>query len=243
MNPETYDILSRQIVFLGMKKQEILLRKKVVVIGAGGLGSFASAMLVRAGVGFVRIVDRDLVEESNLQRMILFDRNDVGKSKAFVTEKRLRNINPEGRVQGVTESLNDYNVKKLLSGFDVVVDCSDNMEVRYVINKFCMDNEIPWVYGSVLRDEGFSSTFLPPGRPCFACLYPRKPKSLPTCVTEGVIPPVIGMTASWEVMEAIKLLTNLSEPNHGKLLRIRLKRPKFEFLKIRARRDCEVCGK
>ncbi len=241
MNLETYDLFSRQIPFLGMERQEMLLQKKAVVVGAGGLGSFASEMLVRAGLGFVRIVDRDLVEETNLHRT-LFERKDIGKPKALIIKQKLEDINPECRVQDMSENLTNYNAEKLLAGFDVVVDCSDNMEVRYVINKFCMKNGIPWVYGSALRDEGFSSTFLPPGKPCFACLYPRKPGSLPLCSVEGVISPVIGIIASWEVMEVIKLLTGLGEPNHGKLFRVKLKKPKFEFLNIKPRRSCEVCG-
>lgn len=244
MKPETYDLFSRQVPFLGMKRQEILLGKKVVVVGCGGLGSHVSSMLVRAGVGLVKVIDRDLVEESNLHRVMIFGGEDIGKAKAFVARKRLRGINPEGRVEGVTENLNNYNYKELLAGFDVAVDCSDNMDTRYLINKFCVKNETPWVYGSVLRDEGFSSTFPPLGKPCFSCLYPKKPGpgSIPVCNVEGVISPIIGMIASWEVMEVIKVLTKLSEPNYSKLLRIRLRRPKFEFLNIKARKNCEVCG-
>lgn len=242
MNPETLELLSRQVPFLGMKKQEKLLKSRVVVIGAGGLGCFVSSMLVRLGIGFVRVIDKDLVEESNLHRTILFGTEDIGKSKAFVTMKKLGKINPEGRVQGLAENLSSYNAKKILAGFDVVMDCSDNMESRYVINKFCVKNEKPWVYGSVLRDEGFSSTFQPSGKPCFSCLYPRRPRKLETSEEAGVISPIIGMIASWEAMEAIKILTKLSKPNYSKLLRIKLKKPKFEFLNLRPKRNCEVCG-
>jgi len=243
MNLETYDLFSRQIPFLGMEKQGKLSRSKVVVIGAGGLGSFVSSMLVRLGVGFVRVIDHDLVDESNLHRVSLYNGDDIGKAKAFVTMERLKGINPEGRVQGITENLAKHNAEKLLAGFDVVVDCSDNMDTRHLINKFCVKNEIPWVYGSVLRDEGFSSTFPPAGRPCFSCLYPKIPERLETSGEVGVISPVIGMIASWETMEVIKILTKLSEPNYSKLLRITLKKPKFEFLNIKTRKDCEVCGK
>ena len=165
MNPETYDIFSRQIPYLGMKKQDMLLRSKVVVVGCGGLGSFVTSMLVRSGVGFVRVIDHDVVEESNLHRVSLFNGEDIGKSKAFLAEKRLKSINPEGRVEGIEDNLNPANAEKLLSGFDVVVDCSDNMEVRYLINRFCFKNEKPWVYGSILRDKGVSSTFPPKGDP------------------------------------------------------------------------------
>jgi len=118
------------------------------------------------------------------------------------------------------------------------------MDTRYLINKFCIKNERPWVYGSVIKDEGVSSTFSPSGKPCFSCLYPRKPKpgTIPVCNVEGVLSPIIGMIASWEVMEVIKILTKLSKPNYSKLLRITLKKPKFEFLNMRAKKNCEVCG-
>lgn len=245
MELETYDLFSRQVPFLGMKKQEKLLKAKIVVVGAGALGSFVTSMLVRLGIGFVRVIDRDLVEESNLHRVVLFYDEDIGKPKAFVVERKLKGINPEGRIQGISESLNPLNAEKLLTGFDVVVDCSDNMDTRYAINKFCVKNEKPWVYGSVIRDEGLSSTFAASGRPCFSCLYPRRPKpgTIPVCNTEGVISPIVGIIASWEVMEVVKIITKLSEPNYSKLLRVRLKKPKFEFLNIRAKRNCEVCRK
>ncbi len=228
-----------------MNRQEKLSKSRVVVVGAGGLGSFVSSMLVRAGIGFVRVIDRDLVEESNLHRVMIFNGSDIGKSKAFVVGKKLRDINPGGRVQGITENLNPTNSEKLLAGFDLVVDCSDNMDTRYVINKFCVKNEIPWIYGSVLKDDGMSSTFPPSGKPCFSCLYPKKPKpgSIPSCSVEGVISPVIGTIASWEVMETIKVLTRLSKPNYGKLLVVHMRKPEFEFLNIKTRNDCEVCGK
>jgi molybdopterin/thiamine biosynthesis adenylyltransferase len=242
MNPETFEILSRQITFLGTERQEALLHRKVVVIGAGGLGSFVSSLLARAGVGFVRVIDKDLVEESNLHRAILFGTGDIGKAKSFVTMERLGKISPEGRVQGLAENLSGYSAKKLLAGFDMVVDCSDSMDTRYVINKFCVKNGKPWVYGSVLRDEGFSSTFASSGKPCFSCLYPERPRKLETSEEAGVISPVIGMIASWEVMEAIKVLTKLSRPNYSKLLRITLRKPKFEFLNLKPRKNCEVCG-
>ncbi len=242
MNLETYDLFSRQLPFLGTKRQEMLSKKKVVVLGAGGLGSYVSQMLIRIGVGFVRIIDRDIVDESNLARVSIYTRNDIGKPKASVVKERLANLNKDSRVDGIMENLTNSNANKLLAGFDVVVDCTDNMDSRYAINKFCMKNEIPWVYGSVLKDEGFSSTFTPSGKPCFSCLYPKPPKNLETSEEVGVISPVIGMIASWEVMEVIKIITGISKPNYGKLLRITLKKPKFEFLNMKFRSNCKVCG-
>lgn len=242
MNLETYELFSRQIPFLKEKNQDILSRKKVVVVGAGGLGSYVSQMLIRVGVGFVRVIDRDLVDESNLARVSIYTRDDIGKSKASVIEERFAKLNKDSRIEGLMENLAPNNKDELLVGFDLVVDCTDNMDSRYAINKFCIRNGIPWVYGSVLRDEGFSSTFASSGKPCFSCLYPKISKKLETSEEVGVISPIIGMIASWEVMEVIKILTGISQPNYGKLLRISLKKPKFEFLNVKFKKDCMVCG-
>jgi adenylyltransferase/sulfurtransferase len=243
MDIESYELFSRQTPYIGLARQEALSKAKVAVVGAGGLGSLVSSMLVRTGAGVVRIIDRDLVEKSNLPRTALYDRADVGKAKAFVAGERLGNINPESRVEGKVETLNDFNAEDLLTGFNVVVDCSDNMDTRYVINKFCFRNGIPWVYGTALKDEGFSSTFAPSGKPCFACLYPNKTRKTEKTSEAGVIAPVVAMVASWQVMEAIKILTGISEPNYSRLFRIKLERPGFELLNIKTNEDCEICAK
>ena len=237
-----FELLSRQIRYLGEERQEKLDRAKVVVVGAGGLGSYVSQMLIRCGVGFVRVIDRDLVDESNLARVSVYTRDDLGKPKAFVVKEKFKKLNPGSRVDGIEENLTYYNAKKLISGFEVVVDCTDNMETRYEMNRFCFENRIPWVYGTVSRDEGFSSTFSPSGKPCFNCLYPRGTKSPGSPEDSGVISPIVGMTASWQAMEVIKILTGLSRPNYGKLLRINLKTSGFDFLNVKQREDCEVCG-
>lgn len=242
MNMESYELFSRQIPFLGEKNQDTLSRKKVAVVGAGGLGSYVSQMLIRLGIGFVRVIDRDVVDESNLARVSLYTRKDIGKSKASLVSEALSGLSPGSRVDGVMESLGESNANRLLGGFDLVVDCSDNMETRYAINEYCVKNAIPWIYGSALRDEGFSSTFSPSGKPCFSCLYPKTPRNLETSEQAGVISPVIGMIASWEVMEAVKVLTGISKPNYGKLLRITLKKPVFEFLDLKFSSKCRVCG-
>jgi adenylyltransferase/sulfurtransferase len=241
MKIETYDFFSRQIPYLGVKKQEKLGKAKAVVVGAGGLGSHVSEMLIRMGFGYVRVIDRDLVDETNLHRTSLYTREDIGKSKVFVISEKLKDLNPETRIEGITETLHIYNAEKLVSDFDVVLDCTDNMETRYAINRFCIKNKIPWIYGAVLRDEGFSSTFSPEGRPCFACLYPEMPRTMETCAQVGVIPTIIGIIASWQVTEALKIVTGLGKIRYGQLFHVSLERPLFEFLKIKPREDCEVC--
>jgi adenylyltransferase/sulfurtransferase len=242
MYDETSDLFSRQVPYIGKGKQEKLSNSKVAVVGAGGLGSFVSSMLVRMGVGVVRIIDRDLVEESNLPRTILYKKKDVGKAKAFLAQERLGGINPTSRVDGVSENLSPSNSEHLLAGFDVVVDCTDNMETRFAINRHCVKNRIPWVYGTVLRDEGLSSTFAPGGKPCFACLYRAKAKESERTIDAGVIAPAVAIVAAWEAMEVVKILTGISEPNYSRLFRARLGGPDFELLAMKPREDCEVCG-
>ena len=243
MVARTSDLFSRQMPFIGEENQEKLSKAKVVVVGAGGLGSFVSSMLVRMGIGVVRIIDRDLVEESNLPRTIMYSRKDIGKAKAFVAKERLSSINPTSRVDGVTESLTPYNAKKLLTGFDVVVDCTDSMETRHAINEFCVRSGVPWVYGTVLRDEGFSSTFRPGGKPCFSCLYQKNSKESERTADAGVIAPAVALIASWEASEVIKVLLGISAPNYSKLLRAKLGGPVFEIHNTKPRDDCKVCGR
>jgi adenylyltransferase/sulfurtransferase len=243
MEIETFDLFSRQTPFIGMDKQAALSKAKVAVVGAGGLGSHVSSLLVRAGVGVVRIIDRDMVEYSNLPRTAMYDRSHIGKAKAFVAAQKLGNIVSGNRVDGMIENVAASNAKDVLAGFDVVVDCTDNMDSRYVINKFCVRNKVPWVYGAVLRDEGFSSTFRAGGRPCLNCIYRMKTKETEKTEQAGVLGPAVAMVASWQAMEVIKLITGLSEPNYGRLLRIKLDKPIFEFLDINKQEECEICGK
>lgn len=243
MDASNMELFSRQIPFLGEERQDALSKAKVAVIGAGGLGSFVSSLLVRAGVGVVRIIDPDVVELSNLPRTAIYRQKDAGKSKAFILAERLSGINPDSRVDGKLESFNAYSAEKLLAGFGVVVDCTDSMEARYAINKFCIKNKIPWVYGAVLRDEGFSATFAAGGRPCFNCVYHDKTREAEKTGDTGVIGTAVAMVASWQATEVIKIVTGLAVPNYGKLYRFRLSRPGFEILALKPWDDCDLCGK
>jgi molybdopterin/thiamine biosynthesis adenylyltransferase len=243
MDTGSFELFSRQMPFIGEENQVKLSKAKVVVVGAGGLGSHVSDMLVRAGVGVVRIIDRDLVEMSNIPRTAVFRREDIGKAKAFVLAEKLAGINPEGRLVYASAVLNDYNAEKFLAGFDVVVDCTDNIESRYAVNKFCTKNKIPWVYGAVIRDEGFSAAFAAGGRPCLSCLYEGKPKKTEKASEAGILGPAVATIASWQAMETIKILTGMAEPDYGKLFRMKLAKPHFELLAIKPWEDCDVCGK
>ena len=172
---------------------------------------------------------------------MIYEKRDIGKAKAFVAKARLMDINPETRIQDISENLNNTNAEKLLAGFDVIVDCTDNMESRYVINKFSKKNGAAWIYGTVLRDEGFSSTFIPHEGPCFSCIYPKISDEIENNAEAGVISPIIGIIASWQVMETIKIITGIGKPNLSKILRVTLNDPKFGFINIKKKHNCKVC--
>lgn len=243
MDPEKYELYSRQIRFFGEENQEKLSGSKVAVVGAGGLGSHVAEMLVKMGFGFVRVIDRDLVEESNLPRVSLYTREDVGKPKALIIEEMLSSIDRDSRVDGVTETLGHSNIKKLLSGFDLVVDCTDNLEARHMINEFCIRNRVPWIYGSVEGDEGMCMSFSAKGKPCFECMCPRGKSPGESPENTGVVSPVVGIISSCQAAEAVAIVTGLfSGPSYGKLFRVRLGDRKFEALNVKAREGCGVCG-
>lgn len=225
--------MSRQAAFLGEAGQDKLRESSVVIVGCGATGSVAASLLARAGIGKLRVIDRDFVEESNLRSSALFTQNDVGKPKALAARGKLV-------CDAVTDDLNSRSMD-LLRGFDVVLDCTDNMETRYLINEFCVREKMPWIYGGVVGSRGFSASFN--GTPCFRCLFPKQPGpgSLETCETAGLLPQTAEMIGSWEAMEAVKILTGFARPGFGKLLSFDLEKPSFEFLKFRKVNGCPVC--
>jgi len=209
MNLERY---SRQILFsaIGRKGQERLSRSKVIIIGCGALGSVIANNLARAGVGTVKIVDRDFVELSDLQRQIFFDEEDVRKRlpKGIGALDKLRKINSSIRLKAEVLSVEPRNIEKLLAGWHLVLDATDNMETRFLINDACAKNKVPWIYGGVIGWIGMSMTIIPERTPCLRCIIDKVPMSgsLPTCDTQGIINPRPNVIGSWQTSEALKLL-------------------------------------
>lgn len=200
---------SRQVILsnIGEEGQKKLLKSKAVIVGCGALGTVAANNLARAGVGHITIIDRDFVELSNLQRQMLFEESDVGEPKALAAENRLKSINSEIKVEGVVSDLNHTNVKEILEGADIVLDATDNVQTRMLVNDYCVQNEIPWIYTGAIGTSGMIMTIVPEG-PCLRCLYPHIPKagSLPTCDTMGVLNTATVIMGSMESTEAIKIL-------------------------------------
>ncbi len=208
--PTRYDRQSR-FAPLGDAGQARLAAGRALVCGCGALGALAAELLVRAGVGLVRIVDRDYVELSNLQRQVLFDEQDARDRlpKAVAAAEKLRRINSEVTVEPVVADVTHVNLPRLAGDVGVIVDGTDNFATRLLVNDFAISTGTPWVYGGVIGAEGRSMTIVPGTTPCLACLMPEAPPpgTTPTCDTAGVLGPAVGVIASIESIEAIKILS------------------------------------
>ncbi|MGA2879169.1 MAG: ThiF family adenylyltransferase [Bryobacteraceae bacterium] len=217
MTPGDRERYSRQILFagLGEEGQQRLLDARVAVAGCGALGSFQAGALARAGIGFLRIIDRDYVELSNLQRQWLFDECDVeqGLPKAAAAARKIAGINAGVQVEPMVADLTPSNVEDLLGGVDLILDGTDNFETRYLINDFAVERGIPWVYGAAVGSYGISMRVIPGKTACLRCIYPDPPSGVqPTCETAGVLGTITALIASWQISEAIKILCGVQLP-------------------------------
>ena len=204
------DRYSRQVILpnIGAEGQKTLLKSKIAIIGCGALGTVAANNLVRAGVGKISIIDRDFVELNNLQRQILFDEDDIGIPKAVAAAEKLKKVNSDVEIEAVVKDLNHMNAEKIMSGVDLVLDGTDNMQTRFLINDVCVKNKVPWIYTAAVGTHGMMMTIVPGRTPCFRCFLPDVPEpgSLPTCDTVGVLNTIPAIIASIESTEAIKIL-------------------------------------
>src|SRR5512136_2760957 len=204
---------SRQVLFsgIGAEGQARIINSRVALVGCGALGTVQASLLVRAGVGTLRIIDRDFVEESNLQRQILFDEEDVRTllPKAVAAEKHLRAANSLVNIEGIVEDVNPSSIDRLLGGFDLILDASDNFDVRYLINDFSVKNRIPWIYGACVGSHGLTFPILPGESPCLRCVFENKPPAgiSPSCDTAGVIGPIVAVISGMQAAEVLKILS------------------------------------
>jgi len=211
MSPRDRERYSRQILFAGIgeRGQQHLLDARVAVAGCGALGSFQAGGLARAGVGFLRIIDRDYVELSNLQRQWLFDESDVEQSlpKAVAAARKIAALNADVRVEPVVADLTSANVEDLLGDVDLILDGTDNFETRYLINDFAVERKMPWMYGAAVGSYGIVMPVIPGETACLRCIYPDPPAGAqPTCETAGVLGPVTALIASLQVAGAMQIL-------------------------------------
>ena len=231
---------------IGGDGQRKLNQARVLVIGAGGLGSPAAMYLAAAGVGTIGLVDFDRVELSNLQRQLLHDTDDVGRPKVDSARDRLNELNPNVEVVPHRVLLSSENAFEVLGPYDVVVDGTDNFPVRYLVNDACQMLGTPLVYGSIYQWEGQATVFLPGQQtPCYRCLFPEPPPpgTVPSCAEGGVFGVLPGIIGSIQAVEAIKLVLGVGETLAGTLVLYDAMRNEFTSVKLRWDPDCPVCGK
>ena len=237
---------SRQIMLpeIDVDGQQKLLAAKVLIIGAGGLGSPASIYLAAAGVGRLSIFDHDAVDLSNLQRQISHFTDDIGTAKVISTRQTINRLNPDVEVRAIQKKLAGAELAEEVGKADVVLDCSDNFATRFAVNQACVTHGTPLVSGAAIRFEGQVSVFTP-GRadsPCYSCLYRMDGDEQVNCATNGVVAPVTGIIGAIQAMEAIKLIIGIGETLTGRLLLLDGLTMEFNAMKLRKNPKCPVCG-
>jgi molybdopterin/thiamine biosynthesis adenylyltransferase len=255
MDPEQRERYSRQILFHGIGEagQEKLLAASAVLVGCGALGTVVANLLVRSGVGRLRIIDRDFVEPSNLQRQTLFEESDARESlpKAVAAERRLHAINASVQVEGIVSDLTPANAADLLTGFPLLIDGTDNFETRLLLNDAALSLRVPWIYAAAVGSYGVTMTIRPGETACLACLLEGEHKSADiggpmgaedTCDTAGVLNAAVGVIASIEAAEAIKLLAGKPEALHDRLISCDVWTGKFQSIRVARNSDCRACA-
>lgn len=254
MDPKSYERYSRQILFseIGETGQRRLLESSAVIVGCGALGTALANLLVRAGVGKLRIVDRDFVEPSNLQRQTLFEESDALEAlpKAVAAERRLRAINSGVSVEGIVADVSPKNAEELLRGFPLILDGTDNFETRFLLNDVAIHLNVPWIYAAVVASYGVTLTVRPGQTACLACALESEsgngsqtPGTEDTCDTVGVLGAAAGVIASIEAAEAVKLLVGKTETAGGRLISFDVWSGKFQSVRVARDPECRACGR
>ncbi len=243
MNQDRY---SRQSIFhkIGDDGQRRLAESTVLIVGCGALGTVSANHLARAGVGLIRIADRDYVELNNLQRQILFDENDARSRlpKAVAAAQKLEKINSDIRIEAIVADVHPGNIEQMIDSVDLVLDATDNMEIRYLINDACVKHQVPWIYAGVIGAVGMTMNIIPGKTACFHCLMrtPPEPGTTPTCETVGVLNGAPGVVASIQAVEVMRLLTG-HMPSDAALIYVDLWSQEFKRFPIERRQGCPVC--
>jgi adenylyltransferase/sulfurtransferase len=246
LSPAELQRYARQVALpeIGVAGQERLRDARVLIIGAGGLGSPVALYLAAAGVGVLGLVDFDIVDISNLHRQLLHGTKDVGRPKVASARERINDVNPHTIVESHEVAFTSSNALDLIRHYDIVVDASDNFPTRYLTNDACVLAGVPNVYGSVERFEGQVAVFATVDGPCYRCLFrePPPPGMVPTCAEAGVFGVMPGLVGMIQATEAIKYVTGVGDPLTGKLLVVDAKRMRFRTIEVRRDPTCPVCG-
>lgn len=236
---------SRQVMLeeIGFEGMEKLRSTKVCVVGAGGIGNPVITQLVAMGVGKLRIVDRDVIEVTNLHRQHLYTDDDIGRVKVEAAAERLRKLNPGIEIEPVPTSVTKFTAEGIVKGFDIVIDALDSIDARYALNDACIKHNIPLIYAGAIGVTGSVSTILPNNSACLRCMFPElKEEEMPACSTEGVHPSVLYLVAGIQVSEAIKIITGQQPTLVNRLLYIDLNELSFDRVQMFRQDECPACG-
>ena len=245
LSAKELDRFSRQVMLeeIGYQGQIKLKNAKICVVGIGGLGNPITTRLVAMGVGTLRIVDRDVIELSNLHRQTMFDEDDVGQVKVEVAAKKLQKLNPDCKIEALAVSVNDYTALEVVQGCDVVVDALDSVNARYALNKACVKFGIPFVTGAAVGVSGQVFTIIPGTSACYHCMFPSlDEESMPTCSIEGVHPSILSIVGGIEVAEAVKLIIGKKPSLSERILHIDLENVDFTSTRTFRAEECPICG-
>lgn len=226
---------------VGEAGQRLLHNARVLVIGAGGLGSPALLYLAAAGIGHLTLIDPDRVSLSNLQRQILYEEADIGRRKIDAARDRLEETNRTLSLTTIAEPFHESNAYALCTAHDLVIDGSDNFPTRYLLNDSCLKTQTPWIMGALGRYEGYLASFLPDS-PCYRCFQPHPPEEAQSCAEAGVLGPLAGLIGTWQALEALKLLLGLGETLETRLLRYHAMTHRSTLSHRIHDPDCEACG-
>ena len=238
------EFYSRQTILseLGKLGQEKLRGSKITVVGLGGLGSISALFLALAGVGTLKLVDQDTVEFNNLHRQALYSLNDLRYPKVEAAARRIKEVNPEIRTEPFPENLGPDNIRSIIADSDCVVDGLDNMRTRYVVNRYCVEHKIPFVFGGAIGMEGNVAVFRSPETPCLECVLPGLDDTdLPTCEIRGVLGATTGIVGAIQAMETVKVLAGIEPHSKAKLMVFDFAQSEFRTVELSIRPDCEVC--
>ena len=245
LSEKELDRYSRQVMLqeIGYQGQLKLKQARVCVVGVGGLGNPITIRLAAMGVGKIRIVDRDVIELSNLHRQTMFNEDDVGQVKVETAAKKLRKLNDDIIIEELPVAINDYTALDAVDGCDVVIDALDSVNARYSLNKACIEKKIPFVTGAAVGVTGQTFTIIPNESACYHCLFPALDEdSMPTCSIEGVHPSILSIIGGIEVSEAVKIITEKKPSLQDRVLHVDLENLIFNFTKVSKVEECSVCG-
>ena len=245
LSPKELDRFSRQVMLeeIGYGGQLRLKNAKICVVGVGGLGNPITSRLVAMGIGHLRIIDRDVIELSNLHRQTMYDEDDVGQVKVEVASKKLQKLNPDCKIESIAISVNEYNASEIIDGCDIVIDALDSVNARYALNKACVEKNIPFVTGAAVGVSGQIFTIIPKQSACYYCMFPDlNEDTMPTCSIEGVHPSILSLVGGIEVAEAVKIIIGKKPSLSDKILHIDLENLDFQNTKTFRAEECPICG-